>query len=108
MSRPENLAAVLRSDRSTEATIDGVSALIKANDIRVMNVQIDDDTLTVSSMDGRAISVPIAWFPRLANGTPAQRQNWQISGAGYGLHWPELDEDLSTEGLLRGIKGVSS
>lgn len=98
---------VISRDGSAESTINGAPALSKTNDLRVMNVGIDDDTLTVSLMDGRAISVPIAWFPRLANGSPAQRQNWQISGAGHGLHWPELDEDLSTEGLLRGVKGVS-
>lgn len=90
-----------------ESTINGESVLSKQHDIRVMNVRLDDDSLIVSLMDGRTISVPIAWFPRLANGSPAQRQNWQISGAGYGIYWPELDEDLSTEGLLRGVKGVS-
>ena len=74
-------------------------------DIRVMNVRIDDDSLIVSLMDGRTISAPLAWFPRLANGSAEQRLNWQISGAGYGIYWPELDEDLSTEGLLRGAKG---
>ena len=77
------------------------------NDIRVMNVCIDDDRLTVDLMDGRSISVPVAWFPRLAAGTAEQRQNWELFGAGYGIHWPELDEDLSTEGLLRGAKGVT-
>lgn len=77
------------------------------NDIRVMNVCIDDDRLTVDLMDGRSISVPVAWFPRLAAGTAEQRQNWELCGAGYGIHWPELDEDLSTEGLLRGAKGVA-
>lgn len=73
---------------------------------RVMNVCIDDDRLTVDLMDGRSISVPVAWFPRLAAGTTEQRQNWELCGAGYGIHWPELDEDLSTEGLLRGAKGA--
>lgn len=76
------------------------------NDTRVMNVLIDEDRLTVELMDGRSISVPVAWFPRLAAGTAEQRQNWELCGAGYGIHWPELDEDLSTEGLLRGTKGV--
>lgn len=76
------------------------------NDIRVMNVCIDDDRLTVDLMDGRSISVPVAWLPRLAAGTTEQQQNWELCGAGYGIHWPELDEDLSTEGLLRGAKGA--
>ena len=52
--------------------------------------------------DGRIITVPLVWYPRLLNATSAQRQNWKIAGGGYGLHWPDLDEDLSTEGLLRG------
>jgi Protein of unknown function (DUF2442) len=49
-------------------------------------------------MDGRTITVPLAWFTRLANATPAQRSHWQLAGAGYGIHWPDVDEDLSTEG----------
>ena len=73
-----------------------------AADERVLDVQLTDDTLTVSLRDGRAISVPLVWYPRLLNATPSQRRNWKISGGGYGIHWPEIDEDLSTEGLLRG------
>jgi hypothetical protein len=72
-----------------------------AND-RVAGVKINRDTLTVSLMDGRTISVPLAWYPRLFNATAAQRKNWQIAGGGYGIYWPDVDEDLSTEGLLRG------
>ncbi|NJL88505.1 MAG: DUF2442 domain-containing protein [Coleofasciculaceae cyanobacterium SM2_1_6] len=53
-------------------------------------------------MDGRTIIVPLIWYPRLFNGTIEQRQQWQICGGGYGIHWEELDEDLSTEGMLRG------
>jgi len=52
--------------------------------------------------DGRTIIVPIVWFPRLLRATAEQRANWKISGAGYGIHWPDVDEDLSTAGLLRG------
>ncbi len=73
-----------------------------ATDERVMDVTVTEDELTVSLMDGRRISVPLAWYPRLLHATPAQRENWQLAGAGYGIHWPEIDEDLSTEGLLRG------
>lgn len=69
---------------------------------RLAGVEVTEDTLVVSLMDGRTISVPLAWYPRLLNATQAQRQNWQIAGGGYGIHWPEIDEDLSTEGLLRG------
>jgi hypothetical protein len=71
-------------------------------DERVKAVRIDGDVLTVDLMDGRTISVPIAWFPRLLGGTARQRSNWQVAGAGYGIHWPDLDEDISTAGLLRG------
>jgi hypothetical protein len=79
-----------------------MGTLALAADERVEGVKITDDTLTVSLMDGRTISVPLAWYPRLRKATPAQRKNWQIAGGGYGIHWPEVDEDLSTEGLLRG------
>jgi hypothetical protein len=71
-------------------------------DERVKGVRIDADVLSVDLMDGRTIAVPIAWFPRLLAGTPRQRSNWQLAGAGYGIHWPDLDEDISTAGLLRG------
>jgi hypothetical protein len=73
-----------------------------AADTRVKAVSLDDDRLTVELMDGRAISAPLAWYPRLAKATAEQRARWQVAGGGHGLHWPELDEDLSTEGLLRG------
>jgi hypothetical protein len=78
----------------------GILAL--AADERVADVEVSEDTLSVSLMDGRTITVPLAWYPRLLNATKAQRKNWQISGGGYGIRWEEIDEDLSTEGLLRG------
>ena len=71
-------------------------------DERVSDVRVSADTLTVSLMDGRTIQVPLAWYPRLLNAQPEQRERWERSAAGYGIHWPDLDEDLSTEGLLRG------
>lgn len=71
-------------------------------DVRVTTVTVDDDRLSVELMDGRAISVPLTWYPRLADATPAQRARWEVAGGGYGIHWPEIDEDLSTESLLRG------
>jgi hypothetical protein len=71
-------------------------------DTRVRNVRCDANCLTVDLMDGRSIAVPLAWYPRLLAATPAQRANWEVAGGGYGIHWPEIDEDLSTEGLLRG------
>lgn len=78
----------------------GILAL--AADERVSDVRFDEDRLVVDLMDGRTISVPLAWYPRLFNATPQQRAIWEVAGAGYGIHWPEVDEDLSTEGLLRG------
>jgi Protein of unknown function (DUF2442) len=71
-------------------------------DERVSDVRFENDRLIVDLADGRTIAVPVAWYPRLANATPAQRANWQIAGAGFGIYWPDMDEDLSTEGLLRG------
>jgi hypothetical protein len=71
-------------------------------DERVAGVAFDDDRLIVDLMDGRTIAVPLAWYPRLFNATFDQRSNWEVAGGGYGIHWPEMDEDLSTEGLLRG------
>jgi len=69
---------------------------------RVKDVRCDEDTLSVNLTDGRTITVPLVWFPRLLHATPEQRANWEIAGAGFGIHWPDIDEDLSTEGLLRG------
>ena len=71
-------------------------------DERVSNVTFSPDSLSVSLKDGRSISVPLTWYPKLLHATAEQRQNWKISGGGYGIHWPDIDEDLSTEGLLRG------
>lgn len=69
---------------------------------RVVDVRCDDDTMSVDLADGRTIIVPLAWYPRLLDATPAQRQNWQPCGGGFGIHWPDIDEDLSTQGLLAG------
>ncbi|HWN74913.1 MAG TPA: DUF2442 domain-containing protein [Candidatus Udaeobacter sp.] len=69
---------------------------------RVADVSFTEDSLSVSLRDGRKISVPLTWFPKLLHATAEQRNNWKVAGAGYGIHWPDIDEDLSTEGLLRG------
>jgi hypothetical protein len=66
------------------------------------NVCSSDDTLTVELTDGRTLSVPIAWYPRLAHGTVDERKNWRLTGSGRGIHWPDLDEDISVENLLAG------
>ena len=71
-------------------------------DERVRSVDMTDDELIVGLMDGRTISTPIAWFPRLLAATPDQRARWEVSAGGFGIHWPLIDEDLSTEGMLRG------
>ena len=77
--------------------------LAPSADERVRDVRFGEDTLAVDLMDGRTITVPLAWYPRLAGASAAQRAKWEISAAGFGIHWPEIDEDLSTEGLLKGI-----
>ena len=69
---------------------------------RVRDLHINDDTISVDLFDGRTITVPLAWFPRLLHATPSERAEWRVSGAGYGIHWPHLDEDLTTQGLLQG------
>ena len=74
---------------------------------RVKDVHLTEDTLSVDLIDGRTIIVPLAWYPRLYDASPEQRGNWQISGAGYGIYWPDVDEDLSTAGLLRGAPDAS-
>ncbi len=84
----------------------GVLAL--AADERVADVDVTEDMLSVRLMDGRTISVPLVWYPRLLNATEAQRKNWRIIGGGYGIHWEDVDEDLSTEGLLRGAPCAAS
>jgi hypothetical protein len=78
----------------------GISALTAGE--RVLGVTFATDSLCVSPMDGRTISVPLAWYPKLLQASEAQRKNYKIAGGGYGIYWPEPDEDLSTEGLLRG------
>ncbi|OWY73432.1 hypothetical protein B7486_03575 [cyanobacterium TDX16] len=71
-------------------------------------VEVTDEELVVSLADGRRISVPIVWFPRLSRATPEQRNRWELLGDGEGIHWPLIDEDLSVEGLLSGRKSRSS
>lgn len=66
------------------------------------SVRFSDDSITVELLDGRAISAPLAWFPRLLEANNDQRKNWQLMGEGEGVHWPDIDEDLSVAGLLAG------
>jgi hypothetical protein len=89
------------SRKGDGSALPGAISSAKADD-RVRNVRFTSASIVVDLMDGRTISVPLAWYPRLADASPAHRAKWEIAGAGYGIHWPDLDEDLSTEGLLRG------
>ena len=76
--------------------------------VQVQGVRVTDDTLTVDLDDGRSVSLPLAWYPRLQHGTTKERNTWRACGAGQGIHWPLLDEDLSAEGLLAGRRSGES
>ncbi len=80
----------------------------KVTDERVLDVRFDEHSLIVDLMDGRTISAPLAWYPRLLHAAVQQRENWEKCGGGYGIHWPDIDEDLSTEGLLRGVPAAKA
>jgi hypothetical protein len=75
---------------------------VEQREAKADSVRITEDTLAVDLFDGRTISVPLAWFPRLFHGTRKERSNWRLVARGEGIHWPELDEDISVEGLLEG------
>lgn len=77
-------------------------------EVDAQSVRVSDDELTVELVDGRTIIVPIAWFPRLAHGTPEERDNWELLGGGMGIHWEDLDEDISVSGLLAGRKSAET
>jgi len=70
--------------------------------VKAQHVAVTEDSLTVDLTDGRTVVIPIGWFPRLLNGTPDERSNWQLIGNGEGIHWPDLDEDISVDNLLLG------
>jgi hypothetical protein len=74
----------------------------------VKNVRVTDRALVVELRDGRVVSVPLAWYPRLAEGSPRERRKWELLGPGIGIHWPDLDEDISVDGLLRGLPSGES
>ncbi|MGA2060130.1 MAG: DUF2442 domain-containing protein [Thermoguttaceae bacterium] len=78
------------------------SSQIEIQAAKAQNVTVSDEALSVDLTDGRTISVPLAWYPRLLYDAPAERNHWELIGDGEGIHWPELDEDLSVEGLLLG------
>lgn len=78
------------------------SLIIELQKTKIKDVQVTYDTLTVDLADGRTISVPVEWYPRLAHGLPQERENWRLIGGGAGIHWSDLDEDISLENLLLG------
>lgn len=73
-----------------------------ANSPAAVGVEVSEDELTVSLSDGRIVRVPLSWFPRLSNALPRHRASWELLGGGHGIHWPELDEDISVENVLLG------
>lgn len=72
-------------------------------EVKIKNIQITEDTITAQLVDGRTISVPLAWSWRLSDATPKQRAHYELIGDGQGVHWPDIDEDISAEGMLYGI-----
>jgi len=75
---------------------------------RAEKVRVTRDAIIVDLADGRTLSVPLSWYPRLQHGTPRERDNWRLVGAGKGIHWPDLDEDISVDGLLAGLPSGES
>ena len=80
-----------------------MSTVVKPQEVRIKNIEVTDDTITAHLVDGRVISVPLAWSWRLSEATSEQRANYEIIGDGQGVHWPEIDEDISAEGMLYGV-----
>lgn len=85
-----------------------MSTLMTERDIFAESVCFSEDSLTVRLDDGRLLSVPLEWYPRLLHGTEADRERYELIGDGEGIHWPELDEDISVEGLLAGRRSAES
>jgi len=79
-----------------------MSTAVRLQEVRIKNISVTEDTITAYLVDGRIISVPLAWSWRLSEATPKQRANYKIIGDGQGVHWPEIDEDISAEGMLYG------
>lgn len=78
------------------------SSQTRETGVYARDVRVTDEVLLVELTDGRTLTVPITWYPRLEHGSPAERSNWELIAGGRGIHWPELDEDISVEGLLAG------
>jgi len=84
-----------------------MSSSLRNVDPRAREVSVSEDELSVLLADGRRICVPLAWFPRLLRASSAQRAHFELLGDGQGIHWPDIDEDLSVSGLLRGLPSIS-
>ena len=80
-----------------------MNTAVQIQEVRIKDIAVTEDTITAQLMDGRTISVPLTWSWRLSEATPKQRANWEIIGDGHGVHWPDIDEDISAEGMLYGI-----
>ena len=85
-----------------------MSTLVTERDVFAESVRFSDDSMVVQLDDGRSLSVPLAWYPRLFHGTQLEREKYELIGEGEGIHWPELDEDISVEGLLAGRRSAES
>ena len=81
-----------------------MSTLVVETEPRAMQVEVTEDELTVHLVDGRRVSAPLVWYPRLLRATADQRNDWELIGEGEGIHWPQIDEDLSVAGILRGTR----
>jgi hypothetical protein len=84
------------------------SSAIETRAAAVQHVTVTEDSLMVDLVDGRTVSVPLAWYPRLLHGEPQERNNWRLIGQGEGIHWPDLDEDISAENILFGQQSGES
>lgn len=78
------------------------TSALEIGNVKVQDVVLSEDALTVDLNDGRTLSAPLAWYPRLLHGAPQERRNWRLIGDGEGIHWPDLDEDISVENLIFG------
>ena len=84
------------------------SSVVEAREALATRVEVNEDTLSVELTDGRTIAAPLAWYPRLAHATAKERDSWRLIGSGRGIHWPEVDEDISVANLLAGQASAES
>ena len=89
--------------QNVQKIMEAGESTVEKNEPRITSIEVSDDSITAQLVDGRMISVPVVWSWRLANATPEQRNNFEILGSGQGVHWPDIDEDISARGMLEGI-----